>query len=328
MINDKYELSEISRSILGMNKIKYQLLDELFVDNVDAFHINCDSIIDAYRKYYDSTPELNDDAVAYSAASSLLNICAHYRNYFTKHNMRTKIFIYSSTKYNEINSSLDIVSIICKYLPEIYFINIDRICDIQLAIMYFCKKYKSNIIFTRNKKDILLVNKHRSVLRANKSKSILYTKDNLYENIIGKNVNQSVSYKLFPIFASICGILTADKVHGYGPNKTFKLLENALQNGNIMNYRYNDIESFLGDIKKFNRNDSKIISKNFRYLNIYGRYLNELTKGKMSKLDDFIVDKFSNNDLRKLNEKYFTGLDSLMLNELLNLPSSKDKIQW
>ena len=86
-MRDMFEVEDLCRSLLGMHKIKYSVLNEFKIrKDIDAFHINYDSFIRFYSKYYNTNPELYDTDLVYCVAASIINTAAHYRHYFAKHN--------------------------------------------------------------------------------------------------------------------------------------------------------------------------------------------------------------------------------------------------
>ncbi len=318
------------RSAFGMHKIKYSILDSLGIYNdIDSVHINYSSIFNFYLKHYGKLTNFTPSDI-YLIVSQIFNLAAHYKHYFVKRQQNVKIYIYVSKSDREIfESVIDFSLIISQYITNIYFIECD--IPIPVAIEYISKaKCRNSIILTKNKLDVLLVSKYRSVLKSNKDKSILYNKDNVYDNMTKRKYNWQISYKLLPVVYSFCGI-GGNKIDGFGPYNILKTLNAYVERNIIVNNKYIDIEDFIHDIKDITVFDDKALNTvvdNFDKIDINKKYSKYINSAKKKQLDDFIVDKFSNKDIKSLNIKYFTGLDSLMLEELFEEYNPKNKITW
>ena len=320
---------DIVRSILGMNKLKYKVLDSFDLGHVDALHIDLDSILNSYKKYYKTYPELQKSDLMYTICSSIINTAAHYRHYFFKGGNSTAIYLYATKQYFNEFQAIEFAQIICKYIPKIYVVTSSKqVKNSSTLISYFMRKYKSNVILTKNILHTLLVNSSTSVIKLNKDKSILYSNKNFYESYIRKEHEYEISSKLAPIIYACVGT-GCNNVKGMGPAKMLKLVSKCLKRKLIVNSEYPSIEIFLNDIKELHEfDDEKLIIKNFNeYTDIFGIYRNEMNKGIAEKLDAQIVDKLAYASIKELNIKYFTGFDSLLLNELFELPKQKT-INW
>ena len=320
---------DIVRSILGMNKLKYKVLDSFNIGIIDALHIDLDSILLSYKKYYKTYPELMETDLMYTICSSIINTAAHYRHYFFKSGNGPAIYLHC-TKHNFNDfQSIEFTQIICKYIPKMYVvIGNKQIHNSSTIIKYFIRKHNNNLVLTKNILHTLLVNDHTSVIKLNKDKSILYSNDNFYESFTRKEYDGNISPKLAPI-AYACTGTGCNNVKGVGPSKIVKLLDKCIKKNRIVNSEYPSIEIFLNDIKDIHSfNNEKLIIKNFiEFTDINGIYRQEISKGGIEKLDSQIIDKIAYSSIKELNIKYFTGFDSLMLNELFELPKQKT-INW
>lgn len=328
------KISDLCRSIFGMYKLKYKVLDNFDFGKIDAFHINCESIINAYKKYYSSNPELADTDLTYTITSSIINMVAHYTHYFAKRNMKPTIYLYMvSPEYvKDLKNARSLVSIICRYIPKTYCI-VTPYDYGHIYIDYFCKKHKSNLVLTKNVIDLLLVSDNVSVIKSNKDNSVYYNSNNLYSNYLKREYSGKLSCKLLPIvFSFTAPGKHMTKIKKYGPSKVIKLLDKALNENLIVNSSYNNMKHFLQDIKPLYEPDKEDMDKlisNFKTIDINYLEKNLMTKGAKERLGDCIVDKFANSDLAELNIKYFTGFNSLMLDYLFEgRQSNTHHIKW
>lgn len=320
-------LTGIVRSVFGSHKIKYKILDELDLGKVNAFHINLTTILNfAYKHYHELS---NEKEYLYVIVSQILNMVAHYRHYFVKQKFSPDIYIYSNDIDGEFKDTLKLLKVIVQYIPRVYFIKTNKI-PVSSAVMYVSSKYDNNLVLTKSKMDVLLVNDKTKVLKSNKDKSILYTSEDVFSKFTKNDYSGNVSWKLLPIFYALTG-LSGNQIKKYGPAKCLKLLNNALVDHLIVNEYYNDAKHFLDDIDSLidlTDDEKKIFIDNYKSSNIVGKYLKTSSPIFREMIDNSIIDKFAKSDLKELNMKYFTGEDSLMLNELLEQVSDNRVIRW
>lgn len=326
-------LKDLVRSIFGMHKIKYKVLDQFSIGKIDAFHINCDSLLHYYMKYYEKNSELKSLDTSYTIAAVLINTAAHYKHYFAKNKNNIKIFLYMTDDFKkEFHDVWQLLSVICKYIPNVYFIDSPKKMDIRVCIKYICKRYPKNVLLTKDTLDIVLTGQNISVIKSNKDKSMFYTDQNVYSQIIKKDYNGDLSSDLLPIVFSLCGLGNkCNKIKGLGPSKVLKIMNKGLKNSLIVNGRYPNIRTFLSDISPiFNVDDVDILISNFNIVDVDNKSTKTLTKASEKMIDSCLIDKFANKDLRELNIKYFKGFDSLMLDVLMEEAdlSINTRIQW
>ena len=319
---------EIVRSIFGVHKIKYKILDNLNIDKLNTFHINLTTILNFVMKHY---PDLaSEKEYLYVIVSQVINLIAHYRHYFIKIGLDPDFYIYSNDCDGRFKDTLRLLKVIIQYVPRVYMIKTNSI-PTSTAMLYITEKYKHNIILTKSKADVLLVTKNISVLKSNKDKTLLYNSDNVYSNFTKKDYTGNISYKLLPIFYALTGLI-GNQIKGLGPAKVLKLMNKGLENHSIVNDYYYDIDHFLSDMEgilSLNDIDLKTVKDNFGAVSNILNYKKYLTPIVRKKIDNSIIDKFAKNDLKELNIKYFTGLDSLMLEELFEqINQDKRSIRW
>lgn len=327
------------RLVVGMNKIKYNILNKIINNKIDIIHINIDSIINTLIKM---NLNFTKHTYSYTLCAAILNIAAHYKHYFIKKKKTVTIFLYSNMNYNRdykgIRFSLELIDIITKYLNKIYFIDTNKYLSdkvdnkMHLIIKYFSKDY-NNLVITKDSFDLPLITDNISVLKLNKDKSILYNTNNFFDKYIKSKKHYNIPYSHISLFLAISGINKIKFVKGLGPNKIAKILQNGIECGNMSINKYNKIEHFYSDMKHLLPNSiymNKDISNFYEKLDadiLYNKYINKaIEKG----FDNYIIDKFSYKDLIDLNNKYFLGLDYLMLDELTEeiVDDSKNNIKW
>ena len=262
--------------------------------------------------------------------SQIINLVAHYRHYFIKRKLDPDFYIYSSDCDGRFKETIKLLKVIVQYIPRLYMIKINSI-PTNTAIMYVSNGYKNNIVLSKSKSDILLVSSDISILKSNKDKTLLYTRDNVYSKFTKKDHTGNVSYELLPIFYALTGMI-GHQIKGFGPAKVLKLMNEGLDSHKIVNEYYYDIDHFLSDMYGIIDLDDvniEIVRDNFKLSNIISNYKKYITPIIRKKIDNSIIDKFAKNDLRELNMKYFTGLDSLMLEELFEqVNQDKRSIRW
>lgn len=322
--------SNIVRSVFGVHKIKYKILDDLHVGRVNAFHINLQTILNfAYKHYSELSYE---SEFLYTIVSQIINICAHYRHYFVREGLDPDIYIYSGDCNGRFKDTIRLLKVITQYIPRVYFIKTNDI-PVSSAILYISstKKYKHNLVLTKSKMDVLLVNDKIKVLKSNKDKSILYTPDDVFSKFTKRDYSGNLSWKLLPIFYALTG-LSGNQIKGYSPAKVLKLLNKSIDSHKIVNEYYNDITHFLDDIGddlELNDLSIEVLKDNFKNANIVAKYRKYITPISREMIDNSIIDKFAKDDLKELNMKYFLGPDSLMLTELLEQVNQDSRsIRW
>ena len=327
---------EMIRRIIGRNKIKYTTLSNLIGDNINnlrTFTINVDSILIDLHKYFDKNPELDKYDFVYTIASSLINIVAHYRYYFSINRWYPNIYLLGDKNdiCNNISTALEIVRIILRYIDKSYFIDTSGL-KTGIIIKYFLNKKSENLILSRDDFDIMHLSKNTTIIKANKDNSKYYTKENWQKVISGKNYKEgyeNVSYKLLNIILCFSGAHGRAGIKGLGFRTMIKKLSKAIDSNKVINDYYTNINDFISDIgdslKKYNLNKG---ITNFEIYDVNSNYDKCINKAIEKRLDSYIEDKFSKKDLIMLNSKYFTGLNSLMLAELMTQPKYQKEIKW
>lgn len=335
VFENEYMSEDTIRKIIGRNKIKYTTLTELFdkqITKLDTFIINIDSILLDLHKFLDSIDKstfIGSEIIS----SAIINIVAHYRYYFSINGWYPNIYLLGDKNDNHsvIRYSLEIVSIILKYIDNTYFIDTSNL-DTGLVIKHFVSDKSDNLILTRDEFDLMHLSKYTSILRSNRDKSKYYRYDN-WQTVLCKKYNEKyneISWKLLNIILCFSGAHGRKGVKGLGYRTMMKKIYNGLNNKLIINDRYSSIDDFISDMNSLlKKYDLTNAISNFNLYDINSNYSKFITKATEKRLDSYIEDKFSKKDLMTLNTKYFTGFNSLMLEELMTKPMHfKHNTKW
>lgn len=352
--------------IINTNRIKFTVLDDLFSNRLKDFksisiHIDLHSVLESLydSRNYEETNWLNEKTNTV-ITSCIINLCSHYRLYFGKNRIPTKIYMYFGSekprnnsnylaeygykffdKYSKDNEdfkpvnkevyfSLRLIKIIATYLPGIYFIDCGNI-EPMIACSYMIMKEldKLNLVLS---KDLLWYQtvslSNTEVLRLKRDDSYVITKENVIDILLKNSVYKKkfVNHELLSIIYSFAGIKTRDikGLSGYGYTKIIKILDLAIERG-IIRSKYTHIKNIIDEI--YTGNQSKYLIDAFRAIDLTFQ-LNNLTSAQKQSLQDCIKDKYNKRDLLKLNQMVFTGENSLMIEELFKYASTKSTFKW
>lgn len=328
---------ETIRKIIGRNKIKYEKLTKLLDDsitNLTNFVINGDSILIDMHRYMTSNSKYEKEDLTIVISAALINIIAHYRNYFALNGWYPNIYFLADKSDTSINlsKSMELMRLILRYIPRAYFIDTTNL-KTGIVIKYFLSKKSDNLILTRDDFDIMHINDHTSCIKAFGEKSKFYSIDN-WQYVMSKETNlyDNVSYKLLNIILSFTGGHGRPGVKGLGFRTMLKKISKGIERHMIINDKYSSMADFICDAadcingkkKEYNFDPAFL---NFESYDIDTNYNKDVTVAIQKRLDSYIEDKFSKKDLIMLNTKYFTGENYLMLDELMIEPK-KSEVKW
>lgn len=332
------DIAETLRTALGRNKIKYSVLDELLeLPRIDTIHINLDSIFSFITAKYLVKSEEIDASYRYVIASSILNIVGHYRHFCVRRGWIPTIYLYVTNKWSEtVEASLKLIEIISYYIDKVYFMKVTKHDAPYIYMNYFIREKKNfnNLILTKDMLDLQLLGEYTHVIHLNKDNSIYYSPKNLWYNMSEGTVEHSVMTHEFigpVLFYSGTGTKNSG-VKNMGKKKTVKLFDKLVSRGQLTNSRYFSYEDIVYDAGDFLDDDLTKFKENFTKYDLFTRYNKVMTTSKSRILDSYIIDKFSRKDLYELNNKYFTGFDSLQLEYLMEVPADPKaggrKLKW
>lgn len=351
--------------IFNLFKVRYICMTELFkkleLKNVNTvnFFINLESVYkglhrDSFEQLLSTCTkdEINNNYKCF--ISNIINLAAHYRQYFTRARVTSNIIFYCTDLkadpnmmtnhiYNKryrkdfmnsyvygdryeitngmINEGITYAKTICDYIDRVFLIT-SPIVEASV-IPYLLKnnqrlKPDLNIILTKDNYDLQYVNHKCIILWPNKDESIILTKSNIMSFLRYKNemdedkVRVNLSTSLIPFILSVLGDKKRgmEKVSGIGFKKLYKGLESLYLDDFISDEVSSSmsLESLLTLVKS---------SKGFREINVKetignNYYCTDLERqnsilNQTSKMliEDQIVNKYDNNNLKKLNDKVF-----------------------
>lgn len=341
--------------IFNLFKIRFNIMDELFSandinltrsDKVNIF-INLESVL---RKLHRSNLEVylkvKKDEKIFEFVSNILNLAAHYRLYFSKQKIYSKVYIYlgypfkSKYKNNNFNEEYrkyyqerfskntknvsfsnlfeDVMGIsktILEYIEGVYIINSNSIEP--SVIPYILMKDKDdnfkNFIVTTDRYEYQYVDKDFYILRPKKELSYIITKDNVINQMkIEEKINSdlSVDSSYISFILSILGNKYRNIKHikRIGLSTLIKLIRTAIDN-NILGERTNNI--YL--LSKIIKDEYKEIFLNNYYCTDLDYQIKYLNIVDIHSITDQIKDKFDNASLNKLNNDYFNTYPIMLL---------------
>jgi len=334
-------------AIFNMFKVKYVKLDELIMRHCKE--INPDSRVNLFinlepilRKLASANVEeylrVKSDDKSLEMISCIINLAAHYRLFFTKNKLYSRIYMYLSypfkTSYKNrminpnyrkayehkftkdsktivltktLDAVLPFVKTILEYVEGVYLIGADSI-ESSLVPQVITKEFPTNhinFILSSDKYDYQYVNKGFYIIRPKQDESYMVTQENLIDNIKLEEkivTDISVGTNFYPFILSLLGdkYRNIEKIKKIGLSGILKMLNKALQ------------ENIIGkDVSNINIL-SKIVREEYRPLVLSNFYCIDIdTQMQMLNVKDIyditkqIVDKFDNVSLKKINDEYF-----------------------
>lgn len=293
--------------------------------------------------------------------SNIINIAQHYRLYCAKHNVTNEIYMYwnypidkmlNNTKYNPKYKASYILRLqgntdnwmVIKYLDDIYKslrTILDYINEVYLLtsstvesslIPYIISKDKGNdyknIIVSTNDYDFQYVNKDFDIwVPSGANSTILNKGDVLYymKDKKEQNVPITISPTFIPFILSIIGNKSRniDKIPGIGFNGALRLIQKGLDKFTITNSTVN-VDLLANCVNDKYRD---LFINNYRTIQLTYQY-QDISGSDERDIFNQITDKFDDNALIYLNDKYFkdhpimtidTKSDQIYRNEINHL---------
>jgi len=358
--DDIYNSDTTMEKIMNAKKIKYDILNSLFPKfpkNVTTItmYIDVFSIINnLYNPSILENISAFNDEKSFIFSSNLINLAAHFRNYFaTRKQLYTNfVFFYSTEKSekeleiypdyrkefyikrldnnsefilmnNLIKSNLNLCQILTNYLPHIYFVDTKEI-NPNLVPYHFIQSQESDeisIIYSNDKVQMLncLQNKNTYLLSSNYGNVNLYSQNDFIELYSKKN-DITLNPQLLPyIYAfSGCKKYSIDGIKSYAELKTCKFFQKLLDKNVISNINYKEPSIFLNEIKdSITPEQYHILERNISMFHLPTMY--------RSLSNSEILSTFTVKDLQDMKslvdinaeyyEKYPLHLEEIMLGE-------------
>jgi len=358
--DDIYNSDTTMEKILNSKKIRYEILNSIFSklpQNITTvtMYIDVFSIINnLYNPNVLENISAFNDEKSFIFSSNLVNLAAHFRNYFaTRKQLYTNFVFFYSTEVSEkeldiypdyrkefytkrldnnsefiimnnlIKNNLNLCQILTDYLPHIYFVNTKKI-NPNLVPYHFIKSQESDeisIIYSNDKVQMLncLQNKNTYLLTSNYGNVNLYNQNDFIELYDKKNDN-NINPQLLPYLFAFSGNkkYSIDGIKGYAETKTCNFFRKMLDKNIISNINYKEISMFLNEIKdSITPEQYHILERNIHLFHLPTMY-DSLSNSE-------IISTFNVKDLQDMKslveinaeyyEKYPLHLEELMLGE-------------
>jgi hypothetical protein len=356
--------------IFNLFKVKFTKLDELLTkhckeidkDSTINLFINFESVM---KKLLSSNIEeyfkVKDEQRTYEMISNIINLISHYRLFFSKNNLYSKIFIYLSYpldskyyknknilpnyrnhyqhKYSKdpdtfifsdvLTDAVSLTKIILEYIEGVYLITSDNLeaSLIPNIVTKYIDDNSVNFILTTDRYEYQYVNKDFYIIVPKQDNSYIINKNNLIDTIKleEKIVNKmNVDNNYYSFIYSLLGdkYRNIEKIKHVGLSTIIKMINKGLET-NILSKDVYNINILSNIIKDEYK---KLLLDNFYCVDLDTQY-------KLFNIKDLytitsqIIDKFDNVSLKKINDEYFTNYP-LYLMEITssnNLIKKKEK---
>ena len=344
--------------IFNLFKIKFRKLDELIekhCSNIDCksqfnIFINLDPIINKLSSSkIDEYLKVKKDR-SFEFISNIINLAAHYRLFFTKNKVYSKVYIYMGTpsitsyknhvilpnyrsyynhKYSKdpnnfiLNSTMSEIipftKIILEYVEGVYLIQSEHI-ESSLVPHIITKSNdtnSNNFIVTTDRYDYQYTCKDFYIIRPKRDESYIITKESLINEfkLENKITNElQIDYMFYPFILSILGdkYRSIEKIKRIGLSTIIKMMCKAIDIRIIGKnvYNINILSNLIKDEYK------ELLIQNYNCTDLDSQ-LQLLNIKDLYTITSQILDKFDNVSLRKLNDQYFIN-NPLMLMELVS----------
>lgn len=328
----------------NMFKIKYSKLDEL-LSNIQfdegeevMVYINVESIL----KKLTSTITDRENVMFGNKRNLILTSCvfnlvAHYRYYFHKKAICSRIFVYGpesvDVKYlnreynkdyrthmsimnadkttsigNTYRDSIKMIKTILTYVEGVNFVTsgIVEPSVIPLVVTeYLGTEHKKNFIITDDKYDFQYIKDYFMILKPRLEKSSIIDFDNVMEVLKEKTKctntpNPDINF--LPFILSVLGdkYRNIDKIKGIGIAKIYSEIYKGLSS-NIITNDVNNINTLIQLIPERSHNDFAL---NYMTTSIYEQH-KRLSDVEIKYITNQIIDKHDGGYMKTVNDEYF-----------------------
>lgn len=337
--------------LINVNNVKYKLLvpmiNEAYAGSTATdIHIYID-IYSISKILYSSFVDNKDMTIELgeynSLASCLINMAAHYRNFFrTRYRVESKIYlVYSKnvpylnnqyvSKYNngflyEFNSkkivtefierNMEILRILVPYLPDIFLIESDfetGVIIYDLMCRQDMKNKDGHFIISKDIYNYQLVNmKPQTVFLRTKhnDQSYYIVRNNLLNTYFTDRKVKTNSKIISPDLLTVLMALTSVKERNINTflniSRAVNILEKAILEHKILNGYNHDLEYLWNNIweKDFNIAYTTFESR-FRAIDIQSQHSIFITTPECANIPNFIINKYDPETVKYINNEYF-----------------------
>ena len=361
------EVFSILDLYFNMFKIKYTKLDELLVnipfekgEEITIF-INLESILKKMTSTItDRENMLLDSKRNLIMSSCVFNLISHYRYYFHKKSVNSRIFIYGpeSMDMNYLNrdynkdyrthmmllnteetssigktykDSIKIIKLLLQYVEGVNFIT-SGIIEPSVIPLVITKHLRiegyKNFIVTDDRYDYQYIKDDFMILKPKLEKSSVID----YYNVMDVLKNRTKCFNIpnpninfLPFIISILGdkYRNINKIKGMGISKIYSVINKGL-NSNIVTNDINNINSLTCLIDEDFHNDFMI---NYMTTSIYEQY-KKLSDVEIKYITNQLIDKYDGGYLKKINNEYFIGIPLNIIEINTGIKKRPYKIDW
>lgn len=352
----------------NMFKIRYLVLDELLKDiefekgeEINIF-INLETVLKKIiNTIEDKENILSGPKRNLLLTSCVFNLIAHYRNYFNKHMVCSKVYIFGpenmdsqylnrnyiedyrkdvillnmtkSTSIGHIYShSIKIMKNILEYVEGVYFITSGIIEPSVVPLIVtedLGNEKNKNFLISDDKYDYQYIKENFFILKPRMDKSMLITSDNVMEILKEKTkctytTNPHVNF--IPFILSILGdnYRSIPKVKRLGISTIYKLINSGIKNNKI-NENVTSISSLNQIVDAYNQNQ---IALNYLCTNVREQQ-KRLSNTDIIHIKNQLIDKYDGGYLRNLNDEYFIEFPLNIIEITRGIKNKKfSKISW
>lgn len=336
--------------LFNLYKVKYKILENLIRQNITNLNpgsnvnifINLETIlVKIANSNIDDYMKVKKNERILELISSIINVAAHYRLFFSKNKLYTRVYLYmnnpstnvryknnvleknyrNSYKYafnkpnsifkNVLNDSMDLLKVIVEYIDGVYVIDTNEIeSSLIPAIIDKHADTNSNInlIISNDRYDYqyCIDNDRYYILRAKQDDSYIVSQKNVMQNIKleDKVVNDiNIDNSFIPFMLSVLGDKkrNIDKIKGVRTTSLLKMINKGIDE-QIISPSDNNINVMVNLIKE----DYKDKVLNNFFLTDINHQLVTLNTRDIDSVLNKLKDKYDLKSLKQMNDKYFT----------------------
>ena len=351
----------------NMFKIKYSKLDELLEDFTFSkgeevyIYISLESIL----KKLTSTITDKENIILSSKrnivlTSCVFNLISHYRYYFHKKSVCSKIFVYGpesidvdylNREYNKdyrtklmlmnteetssigktYTDSVKMIKTILNYIEGVNFITsgILEPSIIPLVISkYFKTEINKNFLITDDRYDYQYIKNYFIILKPKMDKSTLIDSLNVMDILKSKTKCKNIpnpDINFLPFIISILGdkYRNIDKIKGMGISRIYNEINKGLESNIITN----DIENVNSLLCLVNENFQNDFLINYMTTSIFEQY-KKISDVEEKYILNQIIDKYDGGYMKVINETYFNEHPLNIIEINTGIKKRNLKINW
>lgn len=350
----------------NMFKIRYVKLDELLKDAVFQegeeiyIYINLESILKKITSTITDKESMITTRRNIILTSSVFNLIAHYRYYFHKKGICSRVFIYGpeSIDSNYLNrdynkdyrtkvmlmnteetssigkiyeESIKMIKIMLNYVEGVNFITggIIEPSVIPLIISKYLKTENSkNFLITDDRYEYQYIKNSFSILKPRMEKSILINDTNVMDILKSKTKCTNIpnpDIDFLPFIISVLGdkYRNIDKIKGMGVSRIYGEINKGLLTDRITT-NVDNVNSLVCLINENYQNDFVI---NYMTTSIFEQY-KRVSEVEELYITNQILDKHDGGYMRKINEDYFNECPLSLIEINSGIKKRPLKINW